>query len=107
VLANADTPALDELIPLRELAAQLPRRRGGKKTNVATLYRWTNSGIRGVRLRYAQCGSVRCSTIAWVHKYFAALGAADAATSAPAGRTAAQRARALEATDRELDRMGR
>jgi hypothetical protein len=110
VIATADTPALDELIPLRELAAQLPRRRGGKKTHVATVYRWTDRGIRGVRLRYVQCGSVRCSTVAWAHEFFAALTARDRQGSPMpvahlAIRTPAARREAIERADRELDGM--
>jgi hypothetical protein len=32
-MVATDAPALDELIPLKDLAALLPRRRGGKKTS--------------------------------------------------------------------------
>jgi hypothetical protein len=108
VIATADSPALDYLIPLNELAAQLPRRRGGRKTHVATLYRWTDRGIRGQRLRYVQCGSVRCSTVAWVHQFFAALTAAPTTPAAAplAGRTSAARRKAIEAADHELGRRG-
>jgi hypothetical protein len=108
VIATADSPALDDLIPLRELAAQLRSRTPGKKIHVATLYRWTDRGIRGQRLRYVQCGSVRCSTIAWVHEFFTALAAAPTTPAAAplAGRTPAARRKAIEAADRELERMG-
>jgi hypothetical protein len=106
--ATADDPALDDLIPLRELAAQLPRRRGGKKTHVATLYRWTDHGIRGHRLQFVQCGVVRCSTVAWVYEFFAALAAAPTTPAAAplAGRTPAARRKAIEAADRDLELMG-
>ena len=106
--ATLDTPALADLSPLRDLAPRLPCRRRGRKTHVATLYRWTDRGIRGQRLRYVQCGSVRCSTVAWVHEFFAALAAAPTTPAAAplAGRTPAARRKAIEAADRELERMG-
>jgi hypothetical protein len=103
-----DAPALDELIPLKDLAALLPRRRGGKKTHVATLFRWTTCGLQGQRLRYLQVGNTRCSTVAWVLEFFAALAAAPMTLAAAplAGRTPAARRNAIEAADRELERRG-
>lgn len=70
-------PKLGELIPLKQLAAQLPGRGGSKNKHVATLYRWTNEGVQGQRLRYVQVGDMRCSTVAWVHEFFARLTAAN------------------------------
>jgi hypothetical protein len=103
-----DAPALDELIALKDLAALLPRRRGGKKTHVATLFRWTTCGLHGQRLRYVQVGNTRCSTVAWAHEFFGALARAPPTPAATplAGRTPAARRKAIEAADRELDRLG-
>jgi hypothetical protein len=120
MIASPDTPAdtaaaeYAELIPLRDAATMLPRRRCGKKTHVATLYRWTDRGIRGTRLRYVQCGSVRCTTSAWLDDFFAKLTAAagavrtEAGTTAPplASRTTAARRRAIDAAERKLDTLG-
>jgi hypothetical protein len=110
-----DAPALDELISLKDLAALLPRRRGGKKTHVATLFRWTNCGLHGQRLRYVQVGNTRCSTVTWAHEFFTAL-ASKSHSDAPAPttpsaaplatRTPAARRKAIEAADRELERKG-
>jgi hypothetical protein len=111
-----DAPALDELIPLRELAARLPRRRKNKKTHVATLYRWTDHGCRGRKLRYIQCGATRCSTLAWVHEFFDALAAPtrdeaavspDALIAPLSGRTPAARRKAMEKADRDIAQMKR
>jgi hypothetical protein len=106
-MVATDAPALDELIPLKDLAALLPRRRGGKKTHVATLFRWTTCGLHGQRLRYVQVGNTRCSTVTWAHEFFAALAAAPMTLAAPLStRTPAARQKAIEAADRELERRG-
>jgi hypothetical protein len=115
MIATTDSPALNHLRPLRQLAAQLRSRILGKRIHVATLYRWTDRGLRGQRLRYVQVGNTRCSTVAWVHEFFAALadkchGDAPAPTTPSAAplatRTRAARRKAIEAADRELERMG-
>jgi hypothetical protein len=107
-MVATDAPALDELIPLKDLAALLPRRRGGKKTHVATLFRWTTCGLHGQRLRFVQVGNTRCSTVAWVFEFFGALVRAPPTPAAAplARRTPAARRKAIEAADRELQRMG-
>jgi Protein of unknown function (DUF1580) len=111
---------LSDLIPLTQVACELPRRRGGKKTHIATLYRWCSPGCRGVRLRYVQCGATRCTTRAWLNEFFEALaarstsptpaddrgGPVPASALPPSGRTATARRRAVEAADRELARAG-
>src|SRR5689334_16919503 len=69
-LASADEPSRDatqdpslsELITLAQAADELPRRRGGRKTHRATLYRWTDTGCRGVKLQFTQVGATRCTT---------------------------------------------
>lgn len=108
MFAPDDTPSLADLIPLRTLAAQLPRRRAGKKTHVAAVYRLTERGLHGVRLRFVQVGDTRCSTLAWVNEFFAALTARSEsanAPAAPASRTPASRRKAVEAADRELEKL--
>jgi hypothetical protein len=109
-----------DYIPLAQLAAELPRRRNGKKTNVATIYRWSNAGCRGVILQTIQMGATRCTTQEWAREFFERLTAArsmppsEAVSAAPAParppltriRTEAQRRRASEAAARELARMG-
>ena len=48
--------ANENTISLTEAAKQLPRRRAGKRTHVATLYRWGIRGLKGVRLETIQIG---------------------------------------------------
>jgi hypothetical protein len=61
---------LTERVPLAQAAAELPCRRAGKRTHVATLYRWTQRGCRGVRLRYVMVGVTRCTTRQWLNEFF-------------------------------------
>src|SRR4051794_8032975 len=74
---------LDDLIPLRDVPALLPRGRGGKRVHIATLYRWTDRGCRGVRLRHVQCGATRATTRQWLADFLAALTAAGSAPPVP------------------------
>lgn len=45
-----------ELIALRELPKLLPKRPNGKRVHLATIYRWIQRGVRGVRLRATKIG---------------------------------------------------
>lgn len=56
-------PADDEAaIPLTEVPAHLPRRRG-KKVHYSTVYRWATKGARGRVLESRLVGGVRYTTI--------------------------------------------
>jgi hypothetical protein len=96
----------NELITLKQAAAELPRRRAGKKTHVATVYRWTDPGCRGVKLRYVQVGATRCTTRAWLAEFFDEL-TRRAASSPPAIdiRTPTARRRAVTDANAELSRL--
>jgi hypothetical protein len=113
---DSQTASFNEYFPLRVAAASLRSGRGDKRIHVATLYRWTERGCRGVRLRHIQIGVTRCTTREWLTEFFAALTRQRASTTHPVDTTAstpplsvrspAARRRAIEAADRELDRMG-
>lgn len=54
----------DKLLTLAQ-AARLrlwPRRRMSKRPHLATLYRWTTRGVRGIRLATVDVGATRCTT---------------------------------------------
>jgi hypothetical protein len=93
-----------ELITLRQAAAELPRRRAGKKTHVSCIYRWTSDGLRGIKLRYAQCGATRCTTRRWLAEFFDALAAVSRGDAPASFPDSAARRRELERVDAELDR---
>jgi hypothetical protein len=116
VTPDQQTARLDEYLPLRAAADSLRSGRGDKRIHVATLYRWTERGCRGIRLRYIQIGVTRCTTREWLNEFFAALtrqrpsatDSLDPTIVAPprGARSPVARRRAIEAADRELDRMG-
>jgi hypothetical protein len=103
----------ESLLTLAQAAAELPRRRG-RKTNLSTLYRWTQAGCRGVQLESIQIGGTRCTSREALQRFFEALSerrepgttTVVQAGRPVVGRTVAQRQRAaIEAGDR-LKQMG-
>lgn len=102
-------------IPLTQAAADLPRRRRGRKTHVSTLFRWTTAGCRGVVLESIQVGGTRCTSREALQRFFERLslprhaGAANVKPITPPiaiSRSAAQRQRQSEDADRKLASMG-
>jgi hypothetical protein len=67
----------ETVVSLNEAAKGLPVRRGGKRPNVATLYRWTTIGCRGVRLEFVQVGATRCTSTEALQRFFDRLTAAS------------------------------
>lgn len=51
----------------------LPRRRKGKRPHVATLYRWAQRGIRGVRLETIRVGGTLCTSVEAIQRFCDAL----------------------------------
>jgi hypothetical protein len=51
----------------------LPRNRGGRRVHVASVYRWVNPGLRGVRLRAFMVGGRMATTKEEVDRFFANL----------------------------------
>jgi hypothetical protein len=105
-------------ITLAEAAKLFPARRAGRKTHVNTLYRWSSSGCKGIRLRTFQCGATRVTTAADVREFVERLtqqrdegegdaaGAAAPMTPSPGGRTPSQRARGQQQAMKELAAKG-
>src|SRR3954471_22871048 len=63
----------ETLLTLAQAADELPRRRRGRKTNVSTLYRWSQVGCRGVVLETIQIGGTRCTSQEALQKFFERL----------------------------------
>jgi hypothetical protein len=99
--------ATEAVLTLAQAAAELPRRRRGRKTHVSTLYRWTVSGCRGVILESIQIGATRATSRQALQRFFDRLTHARETGDAPSAyRSANQRQRQSEAAAKELKKLG-
>ena len=48
----------EQIVTLSQLAKRLPRRRSGRPVHPATIHRWRNPGVRGVRLECVRIGGI-------------------------------------------------
>jgi hypothetical protein len=99
----------EHLISLADAARMVPCRRGGRRTHISTIYRWTTVGIGGIKLESLQCGGGRATSKEAMARFFQRL--TDAASTSPVGahpdapptrRTAARRQRDSERAERLL-----
>lgn len=97
----------EELIPLRDVPKlkQMPARRGGKRLHCSTPYRWAGPGCRGIVLETVQVGGTRCTSLAALASFFAALSAVGPPARSNT-RTPTQRQRSIAQAERELDDAG-
>ena len=105
---NDQTPAAivtPALIRINEVARQLPGRNGRPK-HPATLHRWAERGVRGVKLRTEWVGFDRYTTWAWVREFFAACAETRKPGPRMEWRTPGKVARAHERAMAELRKMG-
>ncbi len=103
-MRTVETNTTEKLIRAGDVQALkwLPRRRGGGRLNVATVYRWITSGVRGVKLRAVRAGETWCTRESWLEEFFAAIAQAEMKLQAPTdsarqkkAETALRRARAM------------
>jgi hypothetical protein len=83
-----------------------PERRAGSRINVATLYRWSTIGCRGVVLETIQIGSTRCTSREALGRFFRALTDQAAGKPAVATSTPAERQRQIRAAQARLAAAG-
>jgi hypothetical protein len=106
--------ASESVFPLTQATNLVPRRRRGRKTNISTLYRWSQSGLRGECLETIQIGGTRCTSREALQRFFERLsrirpgGARDEGQSHPTAgyRSRACRQRASERAARGLESRG-
>jgi hypothetical protein len=98
----------EPLIPLTQVSRLpfIPRRRKGKKLNVATVFRWASTGIRGVKLEVVRVGGTLCTSRAALLEFFRALTQANSDAAASVTRTPKQRQHANERAAHELKKIG-
>ena len=97
-------PAYEMPIPLTQVpkvVSWLPRRRRGKKPNIATIFRWAQKGLHGVRLETIQIGGTKCTSEEALKRFFARLD--DQPDVVPLSR---QREREIAAAEATLDADG-
>ncbi len=95
----------ETLLSLADAAAAVPRRRAGRKCHIATVYRWAQRGVRGIRLETIQVGGTRCTSKQAMQRFFEALTVQSAAPSAPSIPSLPD-VRKLAEVDRQLDEIG-
>lgn len=95
----------ERLLSMTEAAARVPGYRAGKRTNVATLFRWAKDGSRGVRLETLQFGGRKVTSVEALQRFADRLTThpEDAKTSGP---SVASRQRSAERASQELDALG-
>ena len=74
--------ALADLIPLEDVPARLPARRG-RRHHRSTPFRWASKGLHGVVLRTVRIGGTLATTETWLLAFFAAAEAARRAAAEP------------------------
>jgi hypothetical protein len=91
----------EELLSLADAAKLLPRRRGGRKVHIATLYRWTTTGCKDIVLESTQVGGTRCTTKEALARFFQRL-----AEGSGAQRHTTAREHDQMIVEKKLDAMG-
>lgn len=92
----------EEVVSLTDATKHLPMRRAGKRPHVATLYRWAQNGVRGIRLETIQVGGTLCTSLEALQRFFNRLSGDD---STPP-QTMRTRKREIAKADRELAEAG-
>ena len=93
----------EEVLTLTEAARRLPRRRRGKRPHVATLYRWVQQGVRGVKLEAIQVGGTLCTSLEALQRFCERC---TDPSSRPPSSTSKSREREIKKAERELDAAG-
>jgi hypothetical protein len=93
--------AVEPLITLSQAADLVPRRRRGRKTAVATIYRWASCGVRGTVLETLQVGGSRCTSVRALQRFFDRLSGGVGTPSRPV--TSRDEGRRAKAAGRALD----
>ena len=89
----------EELIPIRQVPAKLPRRANGKCVHVTAVYRWINHGVRGVKLESLKVGGTTYTSAEALQRFAEGL-SHPATLSAPPYSLARQRE--IERVSREV-----
>ncbi len=94
----------ETVVRLADAPSHLPSRRGGKRLHIATLYRWSQRGCRGIKLETVQVGGTLCTSLEALQRFCDRLTAGDDATSPSELRT--RESPALTRSKRIADDLG-
>jgi hypothetical protein len=97
----------DQLIAIPDIPAYL-KKRTGKKTHIASIYRWVSIGLKGVKLTTTAIGATRYTTPAQLNLFFARIAEAKQARHANDVKTGMRRAQIARETqiEREAEELG-
>ena len=95
----------DELIPLAQVSelSFVPRRRKGQPLHRATPYRWSTTGLRGVKLETVQFAGTRCTTLRALREFVDRLSDPDSSNGNERGILGAE---PIADVDERLDEAG-
>ena len=60
----------EKIISFVEACKRLPHRRAGRPVHPATLYRWANIGLKGIKLETVQVGGTLCTSLEALQRFF-------------------------------------
>ena len=97
----------ETLITLSQVAAEMPRRRQGKRVSVVTIWRWTKRGSHGILLESIETPSGKVTSREALARFLQALtercqGGSSLVPPVQARRSPVQRQRASERAERSL-----
>lgn len=101
--------ANEQVITFTEAARLMPPRRQGRRVHLATIWRWAQHGIRGIRLETICCGGTRMTSREALQRFCDALTAQDSPGAPPAPpttRLSAARRKQVAQAQRELAAAG-
>jgi len=93
----------EQVVSLSEATKKLPRRRGGKRPHVATLYRWAVRGVRGIKLETLRVGGTLCTSLEALQRFCERCTDPSIATRPS---TTKARERDIAKAERELEAAG-
>jgi hypothetical protein len=98
----------EDIITFTEAGDLVPRRRKGRKTHPSTFWRWSEYGLRGVKLEVLYIGGSRCTSVQALQRFFDRLRRvrnSGTESVVAAHRTAAQRKRDNVTAAEELQQV--
>lgn len=93
----------ETVVSFMEASKHLPRRRAGKRPHVATLYRWVQHGVRGVKLEGIQVGGTLCTSLEALQRFCERC---TDPSSRPPSSTSQSREREIKKAEAELAEAG-